>query len=388
MPPAYLPYAVSEMFLLALTIDILIRVDASLGSKAETRELKHVIYAFIAVLFTDILWAIAEDDSIDLSVQTLTVVNCLYLLAFSGLCFYWFRFTSVRLELKLDFVVPHKMVAIPFMANLVIVFISMFTDWIFYVSADGDYSHGKLYYVYLAINYLYVGIAVLRSLIALSQAKTTVKRRECMVCAAYLIPPLIGQQLKPIVPRVPVLHSCLYLILQILFLTLQENQIYNDALTGLNNRRRLNTYLEEQLPTASEKKPITVFMMDMNSFKLINDTYGHLEGDKALIIMGRALKRAAGEFNCFVARYGGDEFCLVSIGKEGCQQEIMTRIQELLTEGQRKAADTLTPGYTLTVSIGYATVNQPQKDMDVVIRTADERLHEEKQKFKRTHWIL
>lgn len=387
MTPAYLPYAVSEMFLLALTVDILIRVDASLGSKAETRELKHVVYAFIAVLFTDILWAWAEADSIELGQRILTVMNGLYLLAFSTMCYYWFRFTSVRLELRLDFVVPHKVLTIPFYLNLAIVVISMATDWIFYVDEAGSYCRGKLYYLYIIINYAYVGIAALRAIVAMVQAKTTVKRRECAVCAAYLIPPLIGQQLKPLVPQVPVLHSFLYLILQILFLTMQENQIFSDALTGLNNRRRLNTYLEEQLPTASEKKPITVFMMDMDNFKAINDTYGHVEGDKALIIMGQALKRAAGEFNSFVARYGGDEFCMVSIGKADQQEKIKCRIRELLAESQARAAGKDVPKYSLSVSIGSATCTQPQRSMNIILYAADERLNDEKQGLKRGHWI-
>ena len=51
--------------------------------------------------------------------------------------------------------------------------------------------------------------------------------------------------------------------------------------------------------------------MDVDKFKQINDTYGHLEGDAAISLVGKTLKSIAGESNSFVARIGGDEFVMV-----------------------------------------------------------------------------
>jgi len=58
---------------------------------------------------------------------------------------------------------------------------------------------------------------------------------------------------------------------------IQDQQIYNDALTNLNNRRHLNHFLEERLSKASPERPVTVYMIDINGFKSINDRFGHVE---------------------------------------------------------------------------------------------------------------
>ena len=80
----------------------------------------------------------------------------------------------------------------------------------------------------------------------------------------------------------PLLGLSIFMMILILFLMIQNMQVYNDALTGLNNRRRLNQYLEDRLSKASPARPLLLFIMDINSFKSINDVYGHLEGDHAL----------------------------------------------------------------------------------------------------------
>jgi diguanylate cyclase (GGDEF)-like protein len=67
------------------------------------------------------------------------------------------------------------------------------------------------------------------------------------------------------------------MMILILFLMMQNNQVCNDALTGLNNRRRLNRYLESVLPRVSAEHRMFLFIMDINSFKRINDMYGHVE---------------------------------------------------------------------------------------------------------------
>ena len=87
-------------------------------------------------------------------------------------------------------------------------------------------------------------------------------------------------------------------------------QIYNDALTGLNNRRRLDQFLEEHLEISSKDRPVSLLLMDVNGFKKINDKFGHIEGDAVLKMVGTVLKLAAADFDAFAARYGGDEFCL------------------------------------------------------------------------------
>lgn len=91
---------------------------------------------------------------------------------------------------------------------------------------------------------------------------------------------------------------------------------YIDDLTGLYNRRYLNTILfKEILKAKDEDKKLTLFMMDCDNLKGINDNHGHSTGDRVLIDIAQILKREIGESGT-VVRYAGDEFTVVLYGKE------------------------------------------------------------------------
>jgi diguanylate cyclase (GGDEF)-like protein len=77
-----------------------------------------------------------------------------------------------------------------------------------------------------------------------------------------------------------------------------------DALTGVGNRRRAATLLEDLLPGDA------VVLIDLDHFKLVNDTAGHAAGDRVLVLLGRYLREAARDADA-VARYGGEEFLVV-----------------------------------------------------------------------------
>lgn len=87
-----------------------------------------------------------------------------------------------------------------------------------------------------------------------------------------------------------------------------------DALTGLANRFRFNDYSEEAFQRAAENQTsLTVEILDMDSFKGYNDTYGHQRGDECIQRVATAI-RSMQEFGAFTARYGGDEFILIYEG--------------------------------------------------------------------------
>ena len=79
-------------------------------------------------------------------------------------------------------------------------------------------------------------------------------------------------------------------------------------LTGVNNRSQFFRYASDVINgnTFVRSEKARLILIDLNDFKDINDTYGHIAGDNALRALGRALKTVARQYNCFVARYGGD----------------------------------------------------------------------------------
>ncbi len=90
---------------------------------------------------------------------------------------------------------------------------------------------------------------------------------------------------------------------------------YTDDLTGLYNRRYLKFILPQELTKAKDQKAsLSLFMIDFDNFKNINDTYGHLNGDKVLIDISNILKNEIGQDGIFI-RYAGDEFTVLLSGK-------------------------------------------------------------------------
>ena len=124
-----------------------------------------------------------------------------------------------------------------------------------------------------------------------------------------------------------------------------------DSLTGLTNRYQFQNVLEGLVDVATEDNKIALFLIDMDGFKEINDTLGHVTGDEVLVEIGKRLS-AKTSLNMSVARLGGDEFCVLCSGIT--QTADADQIAKDLVE-------TLTARYvlsevevTLGTSVGYA----------------------------------
>ena len=92
-----------------------------------------------------------------------------------------------------------------------------------------------------------------------------------------------------------------------------DSQISTDPLTKLNNRGQLMRFAMQESSIHKEGLRTFAVMADANNFKKINDTYGHVEGDRALITIADSLKKVASEMKNppFIARFGGDEFVMI-----------------------------------------------------------------------------
>jgi diguanylate cyclase (GGDEF)-like protein len=141
-----------------------------------------------------------------------------------------------------------------------------------------------------------------------------------------------------------------------------------DALSGLANRRGFQSRLDfEWFKTLQTGEQLSLLMIDVDHFKLFNDTYGHLEGDTCLSRIGEVLAGIANQTKGFAARYGGEEFCLMlpNTGADTAR----TIAESVRTAVQTLALPHATSSYlTVTVSVGIAVTspNETQHPMDLV----------------------
>lgn len=154
--------------------------------------------------------------------------------------------------------------------------------------------------------------------------------------------------------------------------------IYTDDLTGLYNRRYLNSVLPQEL---AQTKKYALFMIDLDGFKGVNDTYGHLEGDAILISLSKAINECMSASGT-VIRYAGDEFTVVL--PEKTKEEASSLAGELL---KKVAAQPLKGKdgqkvHSLTLSMGLSMYPDDGKKLEEIIEKADRALYSSKRKGK------
>ena len=144
-----------------------------------------------------------------------------------------------------------------------------------------------------------------------------------------------------------------------------------DYLTGLATR----WYLHEYAETKRDEKDLTCIYFDLDNFKLINDTYGHQEGDRALAATGEMMQREFPEGFC--ARMGGDEFMIVIPGKISAQQ-IEARVNSFMKVLLEYYTSVKTMK-SLSVSAGISQkIDGEDKSIDQLIHESDIALYEAK----------
>jgi diguanylate cyclase (GGDEF)-like protein len=385
MTSPYVPYMVTEAFCIVFALSILFRLERSIGSEHEVRELRHMIYAYLVMLAADICWTLFESNTLLPPKRVNLTVDAILVAAISFGCYSWFMFIQDRLHqtrpVRKSRVI---LLTVPIAAICLLDFLSIFTEFLFYLDAENHYQSSAAFFLQSAVNYFYLVVPTVACAWRAFRTRSKTERTEYATYAAYMIAPLIGGLLEGVFLMVPVLSLSMFMIIQILFLMIQNMQIYNDALTNLNNRRRLNQYLESCLSKASADQPVVVLMMDLNRFKHINDTYGHIEGDNALRKFAEVLRQAAVPYRAFIARYGGDEFCLVATGPKRDPEALAADIQRLLLSAQ-DGKQAPSGEYLLTVSIGAAVCSQPDTDPEAVLAQADQMLYARKDEWRRNH---
>lgn len=157
-----------------------------------------------------------------------------------------------------------------------------------------------------------------------------------------------------------------------------QKQAITDHITGLFNHRHIFARLEEEFARAERSGgSFAVMMMDMDKFKEINDTFGHLEGDEALRFIGQKLRETLRATD-ILGRYGGDEFMAI-LPDTTCEQaeEAGQRIMTMLAETPFHV-ETLDQTVPLAISIGFAAYPYHSKDKEELLMLADAALYEAK----------
>ncbi len=154
-----------------------------------------------------------------------------------------------------------------------------------------------------------------------------------------------------------------------------ESSATTDYLTTLPNARSLFVQLDAELSRGHRNDvPLAVLVLDLDGFKLVNDRFGHLEGNKVLHAVGTRLKSVCREYD-YIARMGGDEFVVLLPGAG--PGDVHTKIAHL-REAVQDVGRSIFVGNSLTVSIGVAHFPLDGTDAEQLLAEADRRMYKEK----------
>ena len=333
-----------------------------------------LVYGVMAELTLDILWLLAEGRSFPGAIMANRVINALFLSGGVILGCIWYLYV---LE-TLGYTITRKLqtvVMLPGLFFLILNIVSIWTGWIFTVSPENVYAHGPLYWLQTIGAYGMLAIPLVHLIIRLIRRVTPPPRDVLLNLLSFYFIPLVGAIVSLFYTGMPGAWTCAAVSLVLLYINDQDREIIRDGLTGLNNRKTLDGVFPEYAKTG---EPLYLFMMDLDRFKQINDTYGHPVGDQALVAAANILTASMVGRKGLLVRYGGDEFLIMGFfendaSADGFKQAILQRFDDYRREHN--------PPYWFAMSIGYSRY-VPGQSLESLVEQADNALYQEKQRTK------
>lgn len=348
--------------------------------KREPTSYQYFQITILVCLFLalDIIYMMFYSSTQPLHLILLKIVKSLYFVVNSAIVWVWVKYidcTVFQQEYKTK---KHRFFYTGiFIVNTLIVIINFFTGILFDISPDGTFvATPVVMWCFTLLNYLSIFISVL----VLLKAKKTIARKSFLPLLLFPLPPFIGELIQ-ILFR-PCSLICTYAVSALIIFQLsQNNTIYTDELTGLANRRLINESLCKWIG-APKGEFICGIMLDLDGLKYINDTYGHLSGDNALITLSGIIK-AVRRRDMIAARYGGDEFILIWLSNDA---SAVFQAAENLTAEKQRINNMKPPAEKIDFSTGaFSCCDKECPDAAWFLKEIDNRMYACKKEKRKTN---
>lgn len=226
-----------------------------------------------------------------------------------------------------------------------IVFTTAFHKQVFYFDEARMYHREPLFWLPMSI--LFFMMFMIEGCIISQRSKIEINHYKSLVL--FLVFPIIGTIFQSFIYGLPFSLISITFAAQVVFTNIQNRSMDIDYLTGAFNRGSLDHHMQNKIDLATNNHSFSAMLLDIDNFKSINDTFGHYEGDVALIHTTKILHNSVSNTD-FIARYGGDEFCIIFDQDNPCVLE--KTIKNIYKNLQDFNGNTKKP-YQLNFSIGY-----------------------------------
>ena len=297
------------------------------------------------------------------------VVNVVLFMGSSLCALLWAAYVEYRLFGKLPRIYSYP--ALPALLVCLMSLMNLFFPVFFTISPENVYQRQPLAHVTYLVVYGYL----LWGAWMVFRYRRKAGRYLFMPVMVFLTPIFIGSLIQLFCYGMSLIWVSVAFGLTSMYINIQNETFMLDPLTKLYNREYLTRYLRYLTQRMAPQDCFSGIMIDINSFKAINDTYGHSVGDDALREVGQVLSETVTGKDV-AARYGGDEFIVITMGDATAAQALRERIRERtarLNQGARRP-------YAITLSMGTAAYDPGADTMDTFLRRMDKKMYEEKQR--------
>lgn len=342
----------------------------------------HLIWAAIVLCASDMIAGIFRGMLFVPARQIIELSNMLYFESMAVVSYLWMKYvfivtkTAPRIKKPVSFALN-----VPFIVLSAVIVSNPLTHILFSVDENNLYSRGKGIHLHWIVTILYLLISTAVTVRALIVEKNKLKRQELVPLFYFIIAPVISSAIQMLFYGITSTQLGITVSIVMICISVQNSQILTDGLTGLNNRRGLDIFLNDHL-LHSGGAELTFIMIDINDFKKINDAFGHQTGDEALRNTANTLRDICRELSekFFLCRYGGDEFVIAWTGDNGDKPEKTVKyINERFSDVSKQREN----DYALSVSTGMAAgVCSTMEEIEQLLNEADKIMYDNKKRFK------
>lgn len=343
---------------------------------AAARLLYLLMLAAIILCLSDMISGILRGKTFAGAHWMTETSNIIYFIMATAISYLWALYVNV----KLGHPISRKnalLWAVPLLIILLIGVTNPWTEILFSLNAGNYYSRGRGISLHWLINWMYLLVPSFQIIQKMTHEKNRNRRHDLVTLLSFIIAPTVASILQMMFYGVSCFQAGITISILIVVLLEQNSQIQSDALTGLNNRRGFDSYMDEFF-RRRENSELFVLMIDIDSFKQINDRFGHSAGDQALKDTADILKQvcAVSASRLFLCRYGGDEFVIAGHSSSAEYSEHLKR--DILESFQNHHPTDRKP-YTLSVSIGTASGKcSGAEDAENLLHSADDAMYSDK----------
>lgn len=374
-----------EVNLLCIIILMLIRIQKHYRVQKLTesgRVFDHLLISTFVFCFTEMVSGIFRGAMFNGAIIILEVSNLAYFEALAFIGYFWLRYVWATLDQqryqsrRMGFIS-----LLPLLLFTIAAATNPSTHFLFSFDANNLYSRNIGTYFHWGVTWTYFLWAAATVVKVLFREKTKFKREVIFPYLYFLILPVIASLVQMFFYGVSSTQVGITLSIFMVSLANQNNQIDNDFLTGLFNRRGMDIYFENHIQHGKNQK-LTIMMLDLDFFKMLNDRYGHSAGDSALKEVAEILRNVVSEQpeKIYTFRYGGDEFLIILETTDSTLVDDLLRQVNAALDARNSASMST---FKLSLSIGVASgLCDSEAAIQSLIHAADKAMYAQKQRLK------